>query len=580
MAKRSKFVFGASPAVRYNRTRFDLSHEVKTSMSVGKLYPIDITEVLPGDTFKFSANALARISTAFLRPVMDNCYLDVYAFYVPNRILYDRFEETMGENKQSAWAELNPPDMPVISNSSNVYSGSVGDYLGLPVKDVIGNNTLPPGINILPFRGFAMIYDQWFRNENTVDPMLIQKGDFKTSESLNGAPWSPSNYTGQLPYVGKRKDYFTSCLPSPQKGSPVELSLGDTAPVSGTFSGSVPTNTLRFVGTPTIPGFQPTITDINNNPFSNVNLHLDSSGHFSAGGQATGSSTAAFLKFSNQSFNIGGGINAVADLSQATAMNVNDLRFAFQLQKMLEKDARFGTRYREYLLGHFGVSNPDARMQVPEFLGGKRIPINVQEVAQTNTQQETSAGVVESPLGTLGATSVSALRSRFSKSFTEHGYLYVVACIRVNHTYQQGINKMWQRKSRNDLYDPLFASLGEQPVYRSEIFGSESANPQGLKSNVFGYNEAWAEYRYKPNIVTGQMRSAIENSLDIWHFADLYSNAPVLSEQFTNETPTYFDRTVAVPSQSQDNFIVDFYFNVDAFRVLPAYSVPGLIDHH
>lgn len=560
---KSQYTFSAVPTVKHSRSRFDLGHEVKTTMSVGKLYPIDCLEVLPGDTFKVNINALLRISSAFLRPVMDNAYMDVYSFFVPLRLCYNRLEETFGENKQGPWASNNLPAIPTTDENYIVIEGTVADYLGLPVGQ------MPSGLSILPFRAFALIWDRWFRNENTVAPMQVQLGEFNSNERFNSSPWGPNNYTGQLPYVGKRKDYFTACLPAPQKGGAVTLNLGNSAPVrnSGTtanlFSpiwyGS--SNQILSSGDPSHPrmlGVSP------------------STGPYA--GQGT--SLYGFPSVTGAIDANGGGessLSLIADLSAVTGFNINDLRFAFQLQKRLERDARSGTRYYEYIQAAFNVSNPDARMQIPEFLAGKRIPINVQSVAQTNTQQEDEDGAVQSPLASLGATSISSLRGRYVKSFTEHGYIITVACIRVNHTYQQGINRMYFRATRDDFYDPLFSTLGEQPVYSQQLFASSS---NGLKQNVFGYNEYGAEYRYQPNIVTGQMRSNNSAKLDIWHFADVYQNAPVLGEEFTNETPQFFDRTVAVPSTSQDNFIVDFYFDTLAYRCMPMYSIPGLIDHH
>lgn len=560
---KSQFVFGAVPQIRMRRSKFDLSHGVKTTMNVGTLYPISVTEVVAGDTFRFKTTQVARLSSAFLRPVMDNCYMDVYYFYVPNRIVYDGYKEMLGENTQGAWANFTPPEVPTTQGKQTVSPGTVADYLGLPVGAV------PGGINILPFRAFAMIYDEWFRNENVIDPMHIQKGSIALSEKFNALPWSPSNYFGQLPKVGKRKDYFTSALPAPQKGPSVTLPLTGNAPIK---------NSVRASSLFPVSGITNDWTLVNWRNYDNPSdisrwaLAGTPSGTFGKDASTDGSYSSRMQASLSADLS-----NAVADMSQVSAANVNDLRFMFQLQKMYEKDARYGTRYREYLAGHFGVTTPDATVQVPEFLGGARMPINVQQVAQTNTQSKTSEGGIESPLASLGAMSQSVGKSRFTKSFTEPGFVFCVACIRQMHTYQQGINKMWFRKERNDYYDPLFANIGEQPIYRSELFAD---GDEDLKANVFGYNEAWADLRYKPSIVTGEMRSNIDNSLDIWHFADDYSNAPVLSKQFVEETPTFFDRTVAVPSQSQDNFIVDFWINVDAYRTMPTYSVPGLIDHH
>lgn len=558
---RSQFVFGATPTVKMRRSRFDLSHGVKTTMRVGKLTPIEVNEVFAGDTFKIRESHVAQLATAFLRPVMDNCYLDLYYFFVPARLLYEDFPCVFGENKQSKWANVRDFEVPTFpvegDGAGKVVSKTVADYLGLPL------GVSPNGASILPFRGFAMIYDEWFRNENTVDPMMIQKGDFN-GEALNDNEWSPSNYTGRLPNVSKRKDYFTSCLPSPQKGKSVDISLGI---VEGTYAPVL----ARQQATP-------------KGPFYNTRL-ITSTNQVPADGSAI-TVRNSFMKA--LSANLSGAESSIAfdnlwaNISDApvTPTNINDLRMAFQVQKMLEKDARYGTRYREYLLGHFGVDNTDARMQIPEYLGGKRTPISVQPVAQTNTQQKDSEGSVESPLASLGAFSHSVGRSRSSKSFTEHGYVYTVACIRQFHTYQQGIDKMWFRRKRLDFYDPVFANIGEQPVLTDQLYRDPDSTSDIHDSDPFGYQEAWTELRFKSSLITGEMRNDAPNSFAVYHFGDYYQSPPVLTKEFTDETSQFFDRTIAAPGDEVDEFLVDFWFDFYAYRVMPLYSVPGLIDHH
>lgn len=557
-----QYVHGAAATVRMRRSRFILDHELKTSMNVGELVPIDVQEVLPGDTFKMRETHVMRLSTAFLKVPMDNVYMDTYYFFVPNRLVYDKWENVMGQNDEGAWANENPPDVPVIGDGEKIIiaPGTVGDYMGLPV-----GKEIPGGINVMPFRAFALIYDEWFRNENTVLPMHVQKGEIAASEMFNENAWAPGNYMGKLPKVGKRKDYFTSCLPAPQKGDGVDLSVGI---VEGQYA-PVRARAESAAGGPFIAT---RLVDNNNDKYINGSISIQNNGELVMYGSPSGATNSP-RKIAFE--------NLWADISDTTIspISVNDMRMAFQMQKMLEKDARYGTRYREYILGHFGVSNPDARMQIPEFLGGSRTPIRMQQVTQTNTQQKDAEQTIESPLASLGAMSHSVGRSRYVKSFTEHGFVIAVACIRQFHTYQQGVDKFWTRKTRNDYYDPLFANLGEQPVYQSELY-ADAGTQDTLKGQVFGYNEAWADYRYKPSKITGEMRSGIENSQDVWHFGDYYSNGPVLGQEFTDETGKFFDRTVAAPSTSQDNFIVDFHFETSAYRIMPVYSTPGLIDHH
>lgn len=570
----SRFTFNAVSTVHKKRSFFDLSHGIKTSMSVGTLYPIECQEVLPGDTFKENENHVVRLSSSFIRPVMDNYWMDVYYFFVPSRIIYDDFVEVMGENRSSAWSSSFKKQNPTYTTKQTVTSKSVADYLGLPV------GSIPSGINSLPFRAFAMVYDEWFRNENVIDPMLIQKGGQTTNEQLNSDPWSPSNYTGMPPKISKKKDYFTSCLPSPQKGSPVPVTTQAPFSITTTDESGLDSNIGRLRSLPTgeinayynayaVPFNLRKIDGSLANGSDSHNLILPSSGLMDGSSIAFDGST--YVSSSREA--VTNAVGVELDTLQAVPSsysNVNDLRFAVQLQRMLELDARGGTRYREYLLAHYGVDNADARMQIPEFLGGKRTPLNTQQVAQTSQSTDSEA------LATLGAYSHSIGRSGYVKSFSEHGYVIKVAAIRTMHTYQQGISRMWSRLVREDYYDPLFAYLSEQPVYTSQIY---AANQTSFKDNVFGYNEAWAEYRYAPSVVTGQMRTAATDSLDVYHFADNYANAPTLSKDFIEETPIFFDRTVAVSNESLDNFIVDFWFDERAWHVMPTYSTPGLIDH-
>lgn len=582
--KKSNFVFGSVPMIRASRSKFDLSFTHKTSGNVGKLYPFFCQEVYPGDTFKTKSTILARLNSAYLRPVMDNLFLDQYFFFVPSRLVFDKFAQVFGENKESAWAVQNPPSIPCFQNAEDSGNVALHDnvcaYLYLPVGEDLRWNIRD--ISLLPARAFALIYDEWFRDENNIQPMNIQKGAAAASEKLNNNEWSENNYLGKCPNVAKFHDYFTTCLPSPQKGDAVQAIGQSISPVD--------TYSFRELGYDTLTDRLTSMQNRQNLLWGKFNLSdnkgvvlrdyaqstepwtslvgvnagiVDSASQQYLRGVTTPYNTdTAQQNYGLVPFNLGVAVNPIT---------VNDLRLAFQTQKMLEKDARGGTRYREYILSHFGVSVADSRVQVPEFLGGKRTPLNVQQVAQT------SQATTDSPLASLGAYSLSFGQSGFSKGFTEHGYIIGVMCLRYHHTYQQGVERFAFRKNRLDFYDPVFANIGEQPVYKKELYAGAAAD------SVFGYQEAWADLRYRPSRVSGQLASKATNTLDIYHFADEYSNAPTLSGGFINETDSNFARTIAIAdaqSADADQFVFDIYCQNEAIRELPVYSVPSLIDHN
>jgi len=562
--------FNTVPQIHAPRSRFDMSFSHKTSGNVGTLYPIYLQEIYPGDVFDVNASIVTRLSSAYLRPVMDDLYLDVYFFFVPSRLCFDKWQQIFGENTASAWVQSNPvvaPQIPADNNPAfnEVVEGGVADHFGLPLNDPASGRFLPTGINVIPFRAFALIWNEWFRDENIIAPMHIQKGDTNNYEYLNTNAWSANNYTGLCPKVAKFHDYFTSALPGPQKGDAVSIPVSGLAPLTAKgVDYSIPVNTNSY-----------------------VHLYpdnMDSSGSYvnilAAGGSIAGGDFGSLFKHNNSASTYSAidklNTNLYADLSASGVMaTVNDLRYAFQLQKILERSARSGSRYTEYLLAAFGVQSPDARLQRPEYLGGKRMPLSVQQVAQTSrTDSEPNA------LASLGAFSLSNGKCGYTKGFVEHGFVIGVMCLRQRHSYQQGIEKFWSRSTRFSYYDPTFANIGEQPVYKDEIFGIHGQSGDSINGTPFGYQEAWADLRYRPNYITGDMRSDSSTSFDIWHFADDYSNAPTLNASWLQETPEYVDRTIAVPSSSMDQFIFDIYFKNIGTRRLPMFSVPSLIDHN
>ncbi len=569
MAK--NFNYGNVASVSRRRTKFPDNWEVKTTMSVGKLYPIKWQEVLPGDDFSEDLSFVSRLTSTYIRPVYENLQLSVYAFFVPGRILYDDYESVFGNPNPSAYIDNELGEIPCFRQPFTVTSGTVGDYLELPVGRIAPNGN----VSALPFRAFAMIYNQWFRDQNNVDEVFVQRGELNEAlEAPNNNPWGPSNYSGQLPSVKKYPDYFTTAVPQPQKGAPVSLPVGVFGDVP-VFTGN-PSGTASSVGSSsplrlsTVNGLT---TGAHNLYVANTSPSDQQAGHYvradSSGTSVSGGNDVylynAWAKTSNLS---------------AEAITVDEFRLAMQKQLMLVADTMYGSRYREYLLGHYGVNMKDDRAQVPEFLCGKSIPLAQQQVAQTTQNSSNDSKGV----GNLASYSYTASRSgRYFKGFVEHGYVFWVGCLRYKHTYQQGVAKKWTRKVRDDFFDPLYSHIGYQPIYSSELYAlnpSGSTTPDPVKGDkIFGYQEAWSEYKHTPSVITGQARSGVASSLDVYHFGDNYTNAPVIGKQFVEETPTFVNRTLAVPSTTQDTFIFDFYCKSTKTRVMPLNCVPGLADH-
>lgn len=539
----SKYVksYNLKPTIYKSRSKFPLNHSHKTMFNEGDLIPILVQEVYPGDTFSVDTNYVIRTTVPFIRPIMDNLFIDIRYFFVPNRLVYDKWTQVMGENKTSAWAPDSYAEVPQVSGKLSV--GSIADYMG--VKNASSSNNVT--VSRLPFRAFGLIYDEWYRDENLQQPMLINKSDTDNT-TLNGNPWAPNNIYGMPPKVNKLHDYFTSCLPGPQKGDAVSFPLNGVAPVVTT---NLSNQFATGLGTPLYWM----------DPESNTRVTGSGFVGLSSGDTQLGTDPAP-----------AGGTN-LAPLNlvikgEDLGASINDLRMAGALQRLLEKDARGGTRYTEYIQEHFGVINPDARLQRSEYLGGTRQPLALQQVQQTSQSSQ------ESPLAQVGASSLTNGRSGFTKGFTEHGFVIGLACVKQFHTYQQGLERFWTRKSRYDFYDPVFANIGEQPVYQSEIYCT------GTNTHiVFGYNEAWADLRYRPSRVSGMLTSQANQGFDIWHLGDKYSTAPVLGSEWIKESNN-IDRCLSVPSTTAPNFVADFYFNMNAIRELPTYSIPGLFDHN
>lgn len=573
MAKRSQYSYGNVPMIHHSRSKFDLSYSHKSTLNVGDLVPLYCQEVYPGDSFKCDANVVARVTSSFLKPVIDNLFCDVMFFFVPSRTVFNQWAEIFGENNTSAWARPSSVSSPLLSNDSSnpstVQVGDLSNYLALPISFVDDSFDTIGSISVLPFRAYAKIYNEWYRDENLVDPVNVHIGNVSSSESLNNLPFGPTNYTGKCAKVSKMHDYFTQLLPSPTKGE--SISIGSavlpqiTAPVI-----TVPGSNLSAYP-PVMSGLQwlnVNTKSLQNGPSATSMLSLGIAGGGLNG--ATAYSNDSTLSTTSSQRVVPNNLSAIIPETALGSVDVNDLRYAFQLQRMLERDAIFGTRFTEYLQGHFGVNSPDGRLQRSEFLGGRRFPLNIIQATQT------SDGTSSSPLGNVAGWSLTNGRAGFTKGFTEHGFILGLFCVRQFHTYQQGIEKFWFRHNRLDYLDPLFTSIGYQPVFTKELYtGSDVGS-----DTVFGYAPAFEDLRCRQNRISGQLSTGASEGLDIWHFGDNYSSQPILGQEFIEETSKYVDRTLSVPSETVDNFIFDVYFKQYAIRVMPTYGMPGLIDHH
>ena len=543
--------FAQVPRAEIRRARFKRDFANITTLNEGELVPLYVDEVLPGDTISCKLNGLIRMATP-LYPVMDNCYLDTYAFFVPCRLLWKHWENLMGQNDNSYWAETTKYSVPQTTAPGTGWQiGTIADYMGVPT----GIHNI--SVNSLPFRAYARIWNEWFRDENLQQPVVQDMDDANNTGSNTGNQLTDAQNGGMPLKVAKYHDYFTSCLPEPQKGEAAAIPVA-----TGVLPVYWANQNKEFYGDGDMDLGLSVYEVTSQKPL--WSRHVEGATEWGDRSNLTGTTDKTIPVMGDGLVYKG---YLAADASQLTSITINELRQAIAIQHILEADARGGTRYTELLAHEFGVTSPDSRLQRSEYLGGTRVPININQVIQQSSTTDTS------PQGNTAAYSMTTLRNKMcSYSAVEHGYLLILGCIRVNHSYQQGLSRMWTRKSRFDFYHPMLANLGEMAVLNKEIYCQGNAQDD----EVFGYQEAWADYRYHPNIVTGEMRSQYAQTLDAWHYGDYYEELPKLSSSWIQEGTENIDRTLAVQSQNSHQFIADFYFDQTWTRPMPVYSVPGL----
>lgn len=530
-------LFSQVPIIKTSRSAFNRSHGVKTTFDAGKLVPVLVDEVLPGDTFKLNATFFARVAT-LISPIMDNVYLESFFFYVPERLVYDKFVNMCGEQEDPD----DPTDFlfPMYEFPSDVMTeGTLMDYMGLPIK--VKNR-----VRLEPFRAYWLIWNEWFRDENLQDSMKIERGEAGyISKDHNDIEYY------KLAPRGKRHDYFTSALPWPQKGPAVDLPFGGTASIESTIPEMYP---MKVSDVSSGSGYK-----VSKYQLEDTSYPIRTSALYVPGQSASWTDT--YLNLPN--FETG----LTVDLTSATAVTINQFREAFQIQRWYERLARGGSRYVELVMSFYGVRIPDARLQRPEYLGGSTSRLDISTVPQTSASGDVT------PQGNLAAFGTIAQKHHgFVKSFTEHGWIIGLVNVRADLTYQQGTNRMWYRETKFDMYWPTFAHLGEQVVYNKEIYTQGTVDDD----KAFGYQERYAEYRYFPSMVTGKFRSTFDQPLDSWHLAQKFDSLPALSSEFIQDNPP-MDRVIATQDESQ--FLLDCWFDMKCVRPMPVYSVPGLVDH-
>lgn len=584
---KNKFSFETAPTIHGKRSRFDLSHSQTTTCTVGRLQPFLVQEVYPGDTFEIDETSVIKVTSNFIKPPTGNINFETYYFFVPNRLVYNKWENVVGnDDEPDGWEQTERDRVPMVK-VGNIANKSIADFMRIPV---FANGNTKLKVTELPFRAFALIFNDWFRNENFQRKTYVNLS-YTSNSSLNSDAWGYGNYLGMCPSVNKYKDIFTTALPQPQKGESIEVPFSIPQTLLDTVETGANVRPARFksnkplayrwgyptqgnedlpVSTQAYIPYQAGFSDDYSIEDRNYNL---------LGGKADGGSDGEY--FVNGEGFIGEGLielsnnnpmvmgtNMVFPKTSVTGFTIDDLYKAIALQRANYLQGIGGSRYIELLRSIWNVDSPDARLQRPELIYGNITPINYQQVAQTT-------GTDTKSLANLASYSNTLSKIKFYKGFVEHGYIIGVCCMRQKHLYQQGVERFWLRENADDFYNPLFANIGEVNVHRAELYAQNTHNADN-ELIPFGYNEAYYDLRYRPSAITGQANSYADDTLDVWHFGDKYGNAPVLGEDFIKEVPNFVNRSLAVDSDAQDQFIVDTRFNIKAIRRLPVRSIPGI----